>query len=583
MQSQTKQTLKIYWQHARKYKLRVFFIILLLTISVAGETATPYFYKQFINILSSYDITQYDKIIYLLLLILGARIVRSYSFRLKDFITTYFQARVMADLNNTCFNYLHQNSYSFFSGNFVGSLVNKVKKYERGFEVVADRIIEDFFRAFLAITFSVTVLAFRNIYLSIALITWCVIYFTVIYFFSIYKLKFDLKKSELDTKLTGVLADTITNNLNIKLFSNFDKEEKNFRKINEEHFKIRYFSWNLMTYLEVIQGTLMIGVEIIMMYLAVKYWKMGQLTVGDFTLIQLYLIGIFDKLWNMGKHVKAFYEALADADEMTEILTTPHEVLDAPSASRLKVNNGQIEFKEVNFGYGTSTGVFNKFSLKIKAGERIALIGPSGGGKSTIVKLLLRFTDIHSGEINLDGHNIAQVTQDSLRENIALVPQDPILFHRTLMSNIRYGKLNATDEEVINAAKLANAHEFILRQPEGYNTFVGERGIKLSGGERQRIAIARAILKNARILILDEATSSLDSESEQLIQDALKNLMNGKTVIVIAHRLSTIMQMDRIIVLEKGKISEEGKHDELLKAQKGTYQKLWQIQAGGFA
>jgi ATP-binding cassette subfamily B protein len=327
----------------------------------------------------------------------------------------------------------------------------------------------------------------------------------------------------------------------------------------------------------------MLLIEGIMMYLALKFWKAGRLTVGDFTLIQLYLISIFDRLWGMGKQVRSFYEALADANEMTDILLTKPEITDAPNAKKLKLTSGKIEFKNVDFRYHKNAAVFNKFNLQIRPGERVALIGPSGGGKSTIVKMLFRFHDVTGGEILIDSQDISKATQDSLRDNLALVPQDPILFHRTLMENIRYSKNNATDEEVVAAAKAAHAHEFIIASQNGYNTYVGERGIKLSGGERQRVAIARAILKNAPILVLDEATSSLDSESEHYIQDALKNLMNGKTVIVIAHRLSTIMQMDRIIVLENGKITEQGKHAELLKVEEGTYQKLWQIQAGGFS
>ena len=218
----------------------------------------------------------------------------------------------------------------------------------------------------------------------------------------------------------------------------------------------------------------------------------------------------------------------------------------------------------------------------IQPGERVALIGPSGGGKTTIVKLLFRFFDLQGGKILIDGLNIALVTQDSLRANLSLVPQDPILFHRSLYDNIAYARPQASKQEVYEAARFAHADEFIRKFSQGYETFVGERGVKLSGGERQRVAIARAILKNAPVLVLDEATSSLDSESELLIQDALKNLMKGKTTIVIAHRLSTIMQMDRIIVIDNGKVVEEGKHKELLKAKQGVYQKLWEIQAGGF-
>ena len=583
MESLTLKTLKIYWQHSKKYKGYVFGIIFFLLLSIAGDGLAPFFYKQFINILAVRDFSRSGELITVLILIMAARSVRSYSYRAKDFLTNFFQPRVMDDLNNTCFEYLHKNSYSFFSGNFVGSLVNKVKKYERGFEIISDRLTDDFIRAFLSIAIAVGFLSYRHWIIGTALLVWCVIYITLIYYFSLYKLKFDLKKSELDTKIVAVLADTITNNVNIKLFSNFNKEQKAFNAITEEHFKIRRFSWNLMTGLEALQGTLMLLLEGIMMYLAIKYWKQGLLTVGDFTLIQLYLISIFDKLWSMGKQVRSFYEALADSNEMTEILTTPHEVEDAPGAKLLKIKSGGIEFQNVNFKYEQAANVLQNFNLQIAPGERVALIGPSGGGKSTIVKLLMRFTDVQGGEILIDGQNIAKVTQDSLRQNISLVPQEPMLFHRTLMSNIRYGKPGASDEQVIEAAKLAHAHEFISKLPQGYKTFVGERGIKLSGGERQRVAIARAILKNAPILVLDEATSSLDSESEHFIQDALKNLMENKTVIVIAHRLSTIMQMDRIIVLENGKITEQGKHEELIKAKEGTYQKLWQIQAGGFS
>jgi ATP-binding cassette subfamily B protein len=247
------------------------------------------------------------------------------------------------------------------------------------------------------------------------------------------------------------------------------------------------------------------------------------------------------------------------------------------------VKNGAVDFQNVGFHYNHDTKIFHGFNLKVRPGEKLALVGPSGGGKSTVIKLLFRFKDIQEGRILIDGQDICQVTQDSLRQAVALVPQDPILFHRSLMDNIRYGRPEATDEEVYAAAKAAHAHEFISKLPEGYKTFVGERGVKLSGGERQRVAIARAILKNAQILVLDEATSSLDSESEYYIQDALNNLMKNKTTIVIAHRLSTIREMDRIIVMEDGQVKEEGTHDELLSIDEGLYQRLWNRQVHGFA
>jgi len=577
-----KKTLAIYWQHAKKYRGYVVGSFGLLLLAVIAEISGPYFYKQFINIVAGYNVLQYKLLVTVLVFALIARTIRSYAHRTKDFLVAFLEARVMADLNITCFNYIHLNSYSFFSDNFIGSLVNKVKKMERGFEVVYDRILEDFTRSFLSIVFIVVILSFRDWLLGLSVLIWSLSYTASIYYFSLYKLKYDLKKAELDTKMTGQLADTFTNNTNIKLFSNYQKETKDFQKINEDHYNIRRYSWNLMNYLELFQSTLMIVLEVVIMFLAIKLWRQHDLTVGDFTLIQLYIIGLFDRLWGMGKQVRMFYEAIADASEMTEILLEPHEVKDASNADKLTIKNAGIKFQDVSFSYHRAAGVLSRFNLELKAGERVALIGPSGGGKSTIVKLLFRFHDLQGGKILIDGQDISKVTQDSLRDNLGLVPQDPILFHRTLMENIRYGKLSATDEEVIAAARAAHAHEFISASRKGYNTFVGERGIKLSGGERQRVAIARAILKNAKVLVLDEATSSLDSESEHYIQDALKNLMVNKTVIVIAHRLSTIMQMDRIIVLEDGKITEQGKHEELLKEQEGTYQRLWHIQAGGF-
>ena len=267
---------------------------------------------------------------------------------------------------------------------------------------------------------------------------------------------------------------------------------------------------------------------------------------------------------------------------MTEILETPHEIQDARAAIPLQVSSGAIEFKEVIFSYNQTRRVINNFSLMVRPKEKVALVGPSGAGKTTLINLLLRSYDLEKGKILIDGQKISRVTLDSLHENIALVPQDPILFHRTLMENILYGQPKAGKKEVLAAAKKANAHEFIVSFPEGYKTYVGERGVKLSGGERQRAAIARAILKNAPILVMDEATSSLDSESEKLIQDALAVLMKDKTVLVIAHRLSTIMKMDRIVVLDQGRIVEEGSHADLLKRKNGLYKRLWERQIGGF-
>lgn len=273
---------------------------------------------------------------------------------------------------------------------------------------------------------------------------------------------------------------------------------------------------------------------------------------------------------------------MGDASAMTKELKLEYDIKDR-TTDTLKTTKGKISFTDVTFAHdgGAGEGIFNNLSLTIKPGERIGLVGHSGSGKTTLTRLLLRFSDIDSGSISIDGQNIAEVTQQSLHQSIAYVAQEPLLFHRTLAENIAYGKPDATREQIIQAAKQAHAWEFIQELPEGLETMVGERGIKLSGGQRQRIAIARALLKDAPILVLDEATSALDSESEKLIQESLDTLMQKRTSIVIAHRLSTIAQLDRIIVLEHGKIAEDGSHQELL-ARKGIYASLWKHQSGGF-
>ena len=293
------------------------------------------------------------------------------------------------------------------------------------------------------------------------------------------------------------------------------------------------------------------------------------------------MLALFNQIWNLGRIIRRTYESMADAKEMVAILNTPHEIKDSSQAKILKVKNGAITFKNVKFGYRANHLVLDKFNLTIAPREKVALVGPSGAGKSTVTKLLLRFHDINSGQIKIDDFDISKVTQESLRQNIAVVPQEPTLFHRSLLENIRYGRLQAADEEVIAAAQKARCHHFIERLPDGYGTLVGERGIKLSSGERQRVAIARAILKNAPILLLDEATSSLDSESEALIQEALTELMQSKTAVAIAHRLSTILKMDRIVVIDKNRVVDAGTHAELMEKD-GLYRKLWQIQSSGF-
>jgi ATP-binding cassette subfamily B protein len=578
----TGQTLKIFWQHAKQYPLYVLIIAGSIFFANILDVYKPFIMKRLFDLLAKGGLNEYSLLVKTLWMLFFLNLLNWGLYRIAGLVNTFFQARVMSNLLNTCYAYLQKHSVSFFDNSFVGSLVRRITRYASAFETIADQLTWEVGRVVIRIGGILAVLIWYKPTLGLAALVWAFVYVTIMYKFARYKLKYDIKSAEVDTEVTRHVADTITNHYNLKIFAAINREVKAFGQITEKLFQIRRFRWNLDELVNAIQGLMILGLEIGSLFYALKLWRAGLFTVGDFVLLQTYLIQIFDHLWGIGRNIRKTYEALADADEMTEILLAPIGVKDIPGASKLKVRSGRVDFTGVNFGY-QGRNVFKNFNLSIKPGEKVALVGPSGGGKTTYTKLLFRFYDIGSGSICIDGQDISTVTQDSLREGLTLVPQEPILFHRSLLENIRYARPSASLKEVVIASKLAYAHNFIDKLPEKYETFVGERGVKLSGGERQRVAIARAILKNAPILVMDEATSALDSESEFLIQEAMKTLMGGKTVIAIAHRLSTIMQMDRIVVIDGGRIVEQGRHEELLKIKTGIYQKLWGIQSGGFA
>ncbi len=586
MKQVTKQTYRLFWHHIRPYRLRFFAILTAVAIAVSLQLTLPLFLKRFFNTLADSAAIGLEsaagELITILLTILAIDAVVFVLFRASGFGNASLHSYVMRDVLNTCFEYVHQHSHRFFINTFVGSLVRQTSRLVHAIEDMMDKLYWDMIPLVIRLSIILTVIFFNNRLIAGIMLAWIIVYMAINYWYSVFKLQYDTQRAEVNSKTTGYLADTITNNATIKQFAALPFEFKSYKKLTEEWRKINVFSWNLSELSEGFQAFLMMGLNFGVMFAAVHAWKRGLLTIGDFALIQAYLIQLFNQLWGFGRVIRQIYERLADAEEMVEILNTDHEIKDKPQATQLVVTNGAIEFNKVHFAYNETRVVLPKLDLAIAAGEKVGLVGPSGAGKSTIVSLLFRNFDVTSGAICIDGQNIADVTQLSLRGQLSLVPQDPVLFHRTLKENIRYGKRDATDTEVVQAAQLAHCHEFITQLPDQYATLVGERGVKLSGGERQRVAIARAILKNAPILVLDEATSSLDSESELMIQDALDSLMQDKTVLVIAHRLSTLLQMDRIIVVDQGSVVEMGSHTELLNKTNGVYKKLWELQAGGF-
>ena len=457
-----------------------------------------------------------------------------------------------------------------------------MNRFGKSFERLADRIGWDLLALAIRTISIIAIVSFINAWVALVIFAWSVVFVAFNVSFSIWKIKYDIAVAEVDSKTTAYLADTITNQNTVSLFNRFSHESKGYKKITDYQAKITLFNWNLLNVIEAGQSALGFSIEFLLFYFTIQYWQQGLVTVGFFVLLQVYVLYLIEQLWGFTRITRDIYQAYADAKEMVEIMKLPHEIVDVPRAKELTVSAGEITFEDLQFSFNGTRKVLEHISITINPGEKVALIGPSGAGKTTFVRLLLRLYPPTAGKIFIDNQDITKVTQGSLRRNIALVPQDPVLFHRTLADNIAYGKPDASKKEIGLAATMAHCGEFIKNLPQGLETFVGERGIKLSGGERQRVAIARAMLKNAPILILDEATSSLDSHSEMLIQDALNTLMRGKTTIVIAHRLSTIQKMDRIIVVDEGKIVEEGSHADLLARPESLYKKLWTLQAGGF-
>ena len=517
-------------------------------------------------------------IIFVLVLKLFAWVMR----RTAGFSLAYFESKVKAGLREQAFSYMIGHSHSFFANNFSGSLTQKISKYANAFEKLTDRISQDGLP-----------LLVRSVGMVIAVYTllpkysyifgiFCFVFLLTAFIYTRYKLKYDVLASIADSKTTGVLADAIGNHSSIQFFTGYKYEKKYAGEIIEEQQKATIFNWYLWEGLTVIQSFYIVITEFIIFWIAIGDWQISLITLPVMILLQTYFVRLGDNLWSFASIVRTYYDGIANAQEMALIFDTPYEITDKPTEI-IKNTKGEVVFDNVTYVYkNNNSKVLDNFLLTIPAGQKVAIVGSSGAGKTTFVRLLMRLFNLTGGKITIDGVDISEISQENLREQISFVPQDPVLFHRTLMENIRYGKRDATDEEVLMAAHLAHCDDFIEQLPLKYETYVGERGVKLSGGERQRVAIARAILKNAPILILDEATSSLDSHSESLIQDALIRLIKGKTTIVIAHRLSTIRQMDRIIVIEKGKIIEDGKHEELSNKKGGIYKKLWDLQASGF-
>jgi len=518
------------------------------------------------------------------------------------------EGKIMARLKQKSFDYLMLHSRKFFVNNFTGSLTQKVNRFAYAFEILMDSLVFNLIPMAVSVFGAIAVTAFLAPPIAWIIAIWSLLVITANFVFSRWKIKYDVARAAADSRTTGFLSDNIVNYISVKLFNGYRRESGSFKEISDQQAQKTITAWQLSNAAHIIQHLLIVVVEFAAFYYTISLWQSGQAFIGAFVLVQTYVIGISHQLWGVNRMFRGIYQAMADSKEMVEILETPHQIKDTPGAKILadakgKIDfknivphqikdtpgakiladaKGKIDFKNIVFGFQDDRIILKDFDLSINSGEQVAIVGSSGAGKTTLTGLLLRLFEPTGGRILIDGNDIREITQESLRKNISLVPQDPVLFHRSILENIRYGRPEASDEEVIAAAQMAHCDKFVQKMPAGYQTMVGERGVKLSGGERQRVAIARAILKRAPILILDEATSSLDSKSEALIQDALDALMKDQTVIAIAHRLSTIRKMDRVVVLKGGTIIEQGSHQSLIRKRDGVYRKLWRLQSSGF-
>lgn len=572
-----------YWKFIRK---RIFSQALILacygTATIGTTVVIPLVYKGIVDAIAVRSTETYEKLMALVFIMAATIIAYNILFRVADYVLVKSQSKIIKELQDYALEKLQRHSYTFFSNAFVGGLVAKTRRFVAAFEILHDQFIFHIWMNGIALSSSLLVLWHQSWVLGAAFFAWLAFYSLLIRFMVKWQIPKSLDSAQADTETTSKYADIVTNILTIKMFGRGKKEEKEFAEETDNQEKKRTAAWMQQNFWNGMFQSVTIGIfNIVIIWAAVNLWIQGVVSAGTIVLVQVYVLTSFNIVWNISKNIIRSSAALTDAAEMIKIFDKIPEIQDPKNPEHPKISKGKIEFKNVSFSYQNSNKVFEGLNLVIKPGEKVALVGHSGAGKTTITKLLLRFVDIQKGKIEIDGQDITRIKQDDLRNSIAYVPQDPLLFHRSLWENIGYGNPNATFSNIVNAAKQAYAHEFIEKLPQGYDSLVGERGIKLSGGERQRIAIARAMLKKSAIVMLDEATSSLDSLTEKKIQKALEKLIEGKTTIVIAHRLSTIRKMDRIIVLEDGKIAETGAHEKLLK-KKGIYSKLWEGQVGGF-
>lgn len=560
-------------------------MLLLCCLWPIDATVWPYLLQKTTDVFVTYDQERSSIWQHLHLVIGGALalwIGVEVGFRTSGFIMARLFPKISAELRMALFDHVQHHSPHYFHSRFAGSLSNKISDMVNQFDWLLGQFYWTFWTAFVGCLLVTCVLGTIHPLFGLILGLWVLLHFTLCILFAKKCAHYEEIHGEARTHLVGRIVDSFTNHVAVNVLYRFRFEKAFVQKSQDRELTTNIQAKTYVEWMRLCLGLCSVvlsgvGVNGLMIFL----WSKGEISTGQMVQIFTTTWNLIMLVWMAGSEIPTLFQAIGMMRQAFTVMQDPQDILDTPSAQPLQITEGAITFSNVCFRYGENRKLFEKKSISIPGGEKVGLVGYSGAGKSTFVNLILRLYTPVSGHIEIDGQDISKVTLESLRKNLSLIPQDPTLFHRSLRDNIRYGRLDASDDEVIEASKKAHCHEFISALPQGYETLVGERGAKLSGGERQRIAIARAILANAPILLLDEASSALDSLTESYIQESLFELMQDKTTLVIAHRLSTLEKMDRLLVFDQGKIVEEGTHSSLLR-QKGLYATMWQMQSAGF-
>lgn len=570
------------WTHIRPYK--GFYAVMALASLVTGfyAFANNYAIKQFLDLMEGREDISYGELLAPILLFLGAQLILDLVWRISDLAQRKSEPYVRQSILVTSYHYVQQHSYRFFLDTHTGAIASKLKGLIDGYDKFWSECHHGLMPRTCSVVIGIAALFLVNIRLGIFLCVWSVVYTALIATLS--KRLNDLSQTETESRhtLIGQVSDKITNIMTIFSFASRKRELDQL----DHHIVTDFIPKQLKTYrynfkFQLVGGLLYLLVLTALLFYMIHLRKEGVVSLGDFAFVFGITLHTIENIWEITVSLQDFARSMGDFRSALSLLNHPHESLDPPGATPLLVTQGKIEFQDIHFHYDRTRSVLKGLTLTLEPGEKVGIIGPSGAGKSSLINLLLRYFSPEKGAIIIDGQDIQGVTQDSLREQIAVIPQDTVLFHRTILENIKYGNPSATLEDVIDVARKVQLHDFIMGLPQQYHSEVGERGLKLSGGQRQRLAVARGLIKKAPILILDEATSSLDSETEKAIQKSLKHVFQDKsrTVIAVAHRLSTLKNMDRLVVITQGRLVEEGTHDILLKSQSSLYRKLWELQA----